>query len=266
MQQTSGTTSPLYAVAFTDESTGIIVGPGGLILSTTDGGTTWLQQISGTMNWLYGVSFSNLNYGTVVGNGGTILRTTNGGTTWEPQISGTINDLWSVSFTDTEFGTIVGGDRYSGPGIILRTTDGGATWEQKTSGTINTLHSVSFTDANTGTVVGKGGTILRTTNGGISFVDEKEIDEAPTEFLLEQNYPNPFNPSTKIKYSIPQTSNVVIKVFDILGNEIETILSEEKTAGTYEITWYADGLPSGIYFYQLKAGDFLQTKKMLLLK
>jgi hypothetical protein len=88
----------------------------------------------------------------------------------------------------------------------------------------------------------------------------------PTVFNLYQNYPNPFNPSTKIKYSIPQQFNVVIKVFDILGNEIETLVNEEKQAGAYEITWYAEGLPSGVYFYRLQAGDFVETKKMVLMK
>ena len=88
----------------------------------------------------------------------------------------------------------------------------------------------------------------------------------PTEFALEQNYPNPFNPSTTFRYSIPQLSKVVIKVFDILGNEIETLVNEEKSVGTYELTWNAANLPSGVYFYQLRAGDFIQVKKMLLLK
>jgi Tol biopolymer transport system component len=90
--------------------------------------------------------------------------------------------------------------------------------------------------------------------------------ELPRTYSLEQNFPNPFNPSTKIKYSIPQSSNVVIKVFDILGNEIETLVNEEITAGKYELTWYAENLPSGVYFYQLTAGDFVETKKMILLK
>ena len=88
----------------------------------------------------------------------------------------------------------------------------------------------------------------------------------PTEFRLSQNYPNPFNPSTKIKYSIPQSSNVVIKVFDILGNEIETLVSEENPAGTYELSWNAFNLPSGVYFYQIRAGEYISTKKMLLIK
>ena len=79
----------------------------------------------------------------------------------------------------------------------------------------------------------------------------------PNNFILAQNYPNPFSPLTKIKYSIPKSSNVVIKVFDILGNEIKTLANEEKQPGTYELTWNAVNLPSGVYFYQLKAGSFI---------
>ena len=88
----------------------------------------------------------------------------------------------------------------------------------------------------------------------------------PTEYALEQNYPNPFNPTTTFRYSIPQTSKVVIKVYDILGNEIAKLMDEEKSIGTYELTWDASNLSSGIYFYQLKAGEYAQTRKMLLLK
>lgn len=88
----------------------------------------------------------------------------------------------------------------------------------------------------------------------------------PTEFALEQNYPNPFNPSTTFRYSIPTQSKVVIKVYDILGNEIATLMDEEKSVGTYELKWDAASMPSGVYFYQLKAGTFVETKKMILLK
>ena len=95
---------------------------------------------------------------------------------------------------------------------------------------------------------------------------ETKTDFTPGEYLLFQNFPNPFNPLTKIKYSIPQSSNVRIKVFDILGNEIETLVNEEKSTGTYELTWYAEQLPSGVYFYRLQAGNFVETKKMILLK
>ena len=87
-----------------------------------------------------------------------------------------------------------------------------------------------------------------------------------SEFALYENYPNPFNPSTTIKYSIPNQSLVTLKVFDILGREIETLINEEKTAGIYEIDFDASQLSSGIYFYKIQAGDFVETKKMILLK
>ncbi|MCW9094394.1 MAG: S8 family serine peptidase, partial [Ignavibacteriaceae bacterium] len=94
----------------------------------------------------------------------------------------------------------------------------------------------------------------------------EDDNRLPIEYSLKQNYPNPFNPITTIKYSVPQTSKVVIKVFDILGNEIETLVNEEKLLGTYELNWNAANLPSGVYFYQIKAGSFVETKKMVLMK
>jgi hypothetical protein len=88
----------------------------------------------------------------------------------------------------------------------------------------------------------------------------------PIEYELKQNYPNPFNPVTKIKYQIPELSFVILKVYDVLGNEIATLVNEEKPAGTYELMWNATNLPSGVYFYRLQAGDFLIPKKMILIK
>jgi len=92
------------------------------------------------------------------------------------------------------------------------------------------------------------------------------------DFKLEQNYPNPFNPSTKIKFTIPFTlrgaegSFVSLKVYDVLGNEIEMLVNEEKPAGSYEIDFSGSDLTSGIYFYQLKYREFVESKKMILLK
>jgi hypothetical protein len=104
-------------------------------------------------------------------------------------------------------------------------------------------------------------------DGSYEYSDIVEVDiPAPNEFALLQNYPNPFNPSTKIRYSVPQSSKVVIKVFDILGNEIETLIDEQKPIGTYEIIWHTTNLPSGVYFYRLQAGSFVETKKMVLMK
>jgi Secretion system C-terminal sorting domain len=106
---------------------------------------------------------------------------------------------------------------------------------------------------------------------GIS-VDVNETDNTiPNEFSLEQNYPNPFNPSTKIRYSIPSTSSgetqkVTLKVYNMLGNEVATLVNEEQTAGNYKISFNPSGLSSGIYLYKLQSGNFVQTKKMIYLK
>jgi len=94
----------------------------------------------------------------------------------------------------------------------------------------------------------------------------KDESVLPEEFKLFQNYPNPFNGSSVIKYSIPELSRVRIKIFNPLGEEIETLVNEEKSIGTYELTWSAANLPSGVYFYQLQTGSFVQVRKIILLK
>jgi hypothetical protein len=95
---------------------------------------------------------------------------------------------------------------------------------------------------------------------------EDRGENNPEEFALHQNYPNPFNPTTTIKYQIPELSFVTLKIYDVLGSEIITLVNEEKSIGNYEVDWNASGLPSGIYFYKLQAGNFVETMKMLLLK
>ena len=81
-----------------------------------------------------------------------------------------------------------------------------------------------------------------------------------------QNYPNPFNPTTSISFQIPSSSSVTLKVYDVLGNEISTLVSEEKPAGSYKVEFYANKLNAGFYFYQLKTENYIETKKMVLLK
>ena len=95
---------------------------------------------------------------------------------------------------------------------------------------------------------------------------EKTNDVTATNFNLEQNYPNPFNPSTSIRYSIPKTSLVTLKVYDVLGREVAALVNEEKPIGTYQVNLDASSLASGIYFYKIQAGSFISTKKMILLK
>lgn len=93
-----------------------------------------------------------------------------------------------------------------------------------------------------------------------------ENEEISTEYSLEQNYPNPFNPATTIKYRIPEKSFVTLKVYDILGNEIATLINGEKAIGSYEINFVSTSLPSGVYIYRLQAGSFIETMKMVLMK
>ncbi|MBK7380039.1 MAG: T9SS type A sorting domain-containing protein [Ignavibacteriales bacterium] len=88
----------------------------------------------------------------------------------------------------------------------------------------------------------------------------------PSEFLLEQNFPNPFNPGTKISWQSPAGSWQTLKIYDVLGNEIATLVNEYREAGSYEINFDASSFSSGVYYYQLKAGNFIETRKMILLR
>ncbi len=98
---------------------------------------------------------------------------------------------------------------------------------------------------------------------------DNSINNYPKNFVLDQNYPNPFNPSTSIQYAVSSRQFVSLKVYDVIGNKIATLVNEEKPAGDYEVKFNIAQysiLSSGVYFYQLKAGNFIQTKKMLMLK
>ena len=97
-------------------------------------------------------------------------------------------------------------------------------------------------------------------------IDRNTIKQLPTDYRMEQNYPNPFNPSTVIEFSIPHSCNVSLKVFNQLGQEIATLISEELHSSKYKINWDASGISSGVYYYQIRAGDFIQTKKLLLIR
>ena len=97
-------------------------------------------------------------------------------------------------------------------------------------------------------------------------VGVEDPSSIPKEILLHQNFPNPFNPNTTIKYQIPELSFVTIKAYDVLGSEVVTLVDEEKPAGSYDVNFNGTGLSSGIYFYRLQAGNFIHSKKMILLK
>jgi hypothetical protein len=99
-----------------------------------------------------------------------------------------------------------------------------------------------------------------------TLVSVEDQNELISNFHLSQNYPNPFNPTTKIEYSIPTDNNVEIKVFNVLGVEVATLLNEQRQAGTHSIEFKSDALPSGIYFYKINSGKYSEVKKMILLR
>ena len=287
---------PMYgftAISFCDTLHGCAVGWGGTILRTTDGGDHWVQQTSGTTEWLLdvdlqspeictvvlqygvlrttdggntwvmnrdvggnGISFTDNLVGTIIGGYGMIFRTTDGGNTWTQQASGTTIHLQAVSFSDSSNGTVVGPD-----GLILRTTDGGDHWTTQSSGTIAWLFDVQMIDANTVTVVGDTGIILRTTTGGVTWVEEPK--SAPSLFHLGQNYPNPVAASTNIPFSITKQEHVTLSVHDILGRQVAVLVDEEREMGSHAVPFDATGLASGMYFYVLRTGSVVETKKML---
>ena len=267
--QTSGTTVDLRSVFFLNENIGWVVGgqiyDPGIILKTTNGGTDWTSTISDTIGYLASVFFIDENIGWAAGQYGTIIKTLDGGTDWFTQSISQAANLNSIWFTDANTGYAVG--QAAGIyGTILKTTDGGTDWFIQTAVTINTINSIFFIDALTGWAVGYNGTILKTTNGGVTFIEEEKNGINPDEFILEQNYPNPFNPTTTIEYSIPMAGLVTIKIFDILGREVTTLVNEEKQRGNHLVKFNASNLSSGIYFYRLQAGNFMSEKKLILLK
>ena len=261
----SFTDKGIFSISMIDENEGWCTGTG-LLLKTTDGGENWeFQNLPG--NDTRQVLFFNSNLGYVSSFVNRFYITHNSGLTWDTvDVSPNYWDFFATSFTfiDSLTGWIAGG-----PGKIFKTTDGGLSWNQQVN--INEgFFDIFFIDQNNGWAVGENGTIIHTTNGGVTFIEQEPNPSQPNSFFLSQNYPNPFNPVTKIKFSIPQnvrreTGNVSLKIYDVLGREIATLVNEEKPAGEYEVEFNAVNLPSGIYFYQLKAGKFAETKKMILL-
>ncbi|MCA0387333.1 MAG: T9SS type A sorting domain-containing protein [Bacteroidetes bacterium] len=139
---------------------------------------------------------------------------------------------------------------------------------KQNSGTNAPLNSVYFVDSLTGWIAGLGGTILKTTTGGV-FINEKPEEELPQSFSLSQNYPNPFNPSTVVNYSLPEGGVVCMKLYNIQGREVATLLNEFKAAGNHSISIDAAkyGLSSGVYFYRMTSGsNSAITKKMILIR
>ena len=237
---------------------------------TTDTGNNWsfvafyLNSNEGRVN---GIDFTDVSRGYAAaavwdGRGG-VARTTDGGDTWTTTFFP--SDLYGINFPISATGLV--GYAVGDSGRIIKTTDAGDTWRQLTSGTPASLRGVHFLDFDEGYVVGDGGTILKTTTGGEPpAAVEASSGQLPSSPVLHRNYPNPFNPLTNLQLSISNCQLTILRVYNILGQEVATLVNEVKPPGEYTVTWDASNVPSGVYLCRLEAGGFVQTIKMILLR
>jgi photosystem II stability/assembly factor-like uncharacterized protein len=258
------------SVHFTDSNNGTIVGYNGKILRTNNGGLTWFAQTSGTGD-LYKVFFSDSNTGTAVGFSGnigdvsTIIRTSNGALPVELTL---FNGQWSGNNIRLNWKTATEVNNY---GFEVERKTNNTSWRKigfvSGHGNSNSPKEYNFVDSDI--LNDKVLYRLKQIDFDGKYEYSKEIlinIEAPKSFSLSQNFPNPFNPSTKIKYSISTTCFVKLKIYDILGRELLTLVNEQQNPGSYENIFNGTKYSSGIYFYELQAGDYLERKKLTFIK
>lgn len=256
----------------------IAVGDSGTVIRTSDGGQTW-ENKSVAQNRYFnrifnGMPVSAFGHAWAVGNNAYILATTDYGNSWFPQYPLTFDTsmihIYDIAFRNQNDGILVGQG-----GLVNYTTNGGTTWLQDpyfNGFTNDDIISLAVRDENTASVLVRGTTsdgtatttMITVSSEPLAIDDNNNI--IPSEYSLEQNYPNPFNPSTTIQFSIPEQSFVKLEVFNALGEKVTTLVSEELNAGSYKYGWNAEGLPSGIYFYKLQADNFVEAKKMILMR
>ncbi len=132
---------------------------------------------------------------------------------------------------------------------------------------LGSTHLNSITKLKENSIEAKNTFLSLVSSGQVQVVkNDNKKNNTPHDFVLKQNYPNPFNPTTKINYQISLGGLVTIKVFDMLGREVSTLINKEQSAGSYSVSFNASNLASGIYFYQLKSGQFIQTRKMVVVR
>ena len=240
------------------------VGSSGAYYKSKDLGETWspitTPMSTVSINGIYAVPRKVI---WLVGNSNNIYKSTANGVFVKQTLTGISSSSWIGSYASDENTACAIGSY----GAIAVTTDGGTTWQQQLA-TRNTLYAVHFENKNVGWIVGEGGTIMYTSNGGstVGVEKESELNSLPNTYTLYQNYPNPFNPTTTITYSLPKAAFVTLKVFDGLGRKLTTLVNENKLPDKYEVKFDGTKLSSGIYYYQLSAGNFVETKKFVLLK
>jgi len=253
---------PVYDFNFYNSQFGYACGGfidrAGVIWRTTDSGLNWIATGVNTDEVFDIFIFDSLNAITLSGDPEGFfpiakIRTTNSGDTW----SNDTLSFFGLSFA-IDFRTYNEGWSASGYKFLL-TTDRGSTWSESQTPDSAIVYDLQFTDSRNGYAVGDSGVVLK-------YGELIPYPIEPTKYILYQNYPNPFNIKTTIRYQISETNLVTLKVFDILGNVISVLENEERVPGIYNIDLFENILASGVYFYQLQAGSFIQTKKMVYLK
>jgi photosystem II stability/assembly factor-like uncharacterized protein len=237
---------------------------------TTDGGASFFNQtLNITGNYTSAVAFhSNKIYGVAATSTSMpfIARTVDGGATWlalsiDTGLTGTTKIKW-VNFSSVVY-------IMAENGRIKRSLDNGLTWSSMATANVTDLYHFDFHRIDNiiyGYAVSRNGAVIKLADS-VLLTGKKELtSEVPGDFSLYQNYPNPFNPSTFISFDIPKNSYVKLTVYDALGREVSTLVSQALQAGRHEYSWNAAGFPSGVYYYRLQAAGFAETKKMVLAK
>lgn len=229
------------------------------VYHSTNLGVNWTSSATtGTVN-SYALQFNDTSNGLVCGTA--VVKTTNGGANYALTTSPSTGAMFGITGAGTDWWAIQSSAQ------VYRTTNAGTNWTSVYTLTGATLQSINFKVVS-GCPVGWAGS----STGGIARMKVSGVgvnpisSEIPESYMLQQNYPNPFNPSTNINFSIPQSGFVTLKVYDMSGREVSTLINEVKSAGSYIVGFNASGLSSGAYFYRLEAGNFVETKKMLLVK
>jgi photosystem II stability/assembly factor-like uncharacterized protein len=265
---TTGET-PLTGVSFVNKALGWACGTSGTVIHTLDSGATWQAQISNVTNTLYWIKFSDATHGWAVGSGGTIIATTDGGNTWNPQTSNTGLDLYSVGFADSLRGWVVGDS-----GLALGTTDGGMTWIPDTTQTKIPLYALSATDKDHGWTIGGFGLTLGFGRAGQVGVEDRVQGfkgSRVQETTLGQSYPNPTRGIASFEYELGKAGKVRVKVYNVAGQAVRTLVEGLETAGRHIVTW--DGrdesgrkVVAGMYFYRFETGGEEKTRKMVVVR
>lgn len=254
----------IWGIDFFDANTIFMVLINGDILYTTDQGQTWAAVPSVTTESLYDISIAG-NAAFISGNECTVYKLTGDVIPVElTSFAATISDNAVVLKWNTSTET-----NNSGFEVQKRTNNTGWTKVAFVKGAGTTTEARSYTYVDNNVLNAKTYYRLKQVdyNGSFEYSDVVEVDAImPSDYALDQNFPNPFNPETTIKYALPQSGKVSLKVYNVVGKEVKTIVNRVQSAGTYSVSFDASELPSGVYFYELKADNYRSVKKMVLMK